>query len=224
MKKYVEFDSNQNGRDFACGDIHGCYDMLMTELGRINFDYETDRLFCVGDLCDRGPDSLKCVGLLDKEWFYCIKGNHEVLFMDCVDYSGYKETIFLHNGGNWIKDLSKDQIDIIYNKFNKLPLAIRVGDVGLIHAEFPIPAKTWSNLVQKLDNLQYQDLMLWGRGNIKTGYEVWLEDIDIVYCGHTIVDEPLTLGSIRYIDTGAFMRYYNPSSSKGRLTIEQFPN
>lgn len=49
------------GRLFVVGDIHGCYDLLMQQLERVQFNFEKDLLIAVGDLVDSGPDSLKCL-------------------------------------------------------------------------------------------------------------------------------------------------------------------
>lgn len=51
------FAVNQSGRDFAVGDIHGCFSKLEAALRRVGFIPEKDRLFSVGDLVDRGPES-----------------------------------------------------------------------------------------------------------------------------------------------------------------------
>ena len=59
----MKISRNAKGKDFIVGDIHGHYDLLMEGLERISFCKQNDRLFSVGDLIDRGPESLKCMSL-----------------------------------------------------------------------------------------------------------------------------------------------------------------
>lgn len=42
---------------YAVGDIHGCFETFQALLSRLRFSPEEDRLWLVGDLVNRGPDS-----------------------------------------------------------------------------------------------------------------------------------------------------------------------
>ena len=46
-------------RVFVVGDIHGSYNLLMSKLKELEFDFNNDMLIGVGDCCDRGTDNLK---------------------------------------------------------------------------------------------------------------------------------------------------------------------
>ncbi len=50
--------------DYAIGDIQGCYDSFQHLLEHVQFDDRRDRLWCVGDLVNRGPHSLKVLRFL----------------------------------------------------------------------------------------------------------------------------------------------------------------
>ncbi len=68
---------------YAIGDIQGCYKPLKKLLGKIGFKPGRDRLWCVGDLINRGPRSLDTLRLLREidDSLTIVLGNHDLHFL-----------------------------------------------------------------------------------------------------------------------------------------------
>jgi serine/threonine protein phosphatase 1 len=204
------FEKNTKGRDFAVGDIHGMFRALEYKLIEIGFDETKDRLFSVGDLVDRGPDSAEFDRWLAKPWFHAVKGNHEQMVVDAArDESMEAKAVMLHhiNGGAWMTGLPTVEQQCYAVLCEDLPIAIEVetdsGLVGLIHAECPLD--DW-NLFKKLyaTNAEYFDqVAMWSRKRISAGNESIVEGLHRLYVGHTPVKYVVTLGNVVYIDTGS---------------------
>ena len=172
--------TNIYGKDYVIGDLHGCLDLLERLLQKINFDTTCDRLFSVGDLIDRGPYPLSCLQLLDKPWFFAVKGNHEAMLLDCfTEYlptnklpntSDFEDSDFIYNGGDWIyKWLNLDnnfistELKDALKATAELPLIYCVGSgesrFHVIHAELTKP------------NIFHSDVMVWLDSDIDQWYE-----------------------------------------------------
>jgi bis(5'-nucleosyl)-tetraphosphatase (symmetrical) len=68
---------------YVVGDIQGCYDPLRRLLDQIYFDPARDRLWCVGDMVNRGPQSLETLRFLKGlgSAFTGVLGNHDLHFL-----------------------------------------------------------------------------------------------------------------------------------------------
>ena len=96
---YQYLDGDNWRHIYIVGDLHGCRALLDEQLLAVNFDTRRDLLVSVGDLIDRGPDSLACLRLLKEPWFRCVRGNHEEMALAALTQGD--EQLWQMNGGDW---------------------------------------------------------------------------------------------------------------------------
>lgn len=200
---------NTTGTDYFVGDIHGCYEQLMEALEKIKFNPDVDRLISVGDLVNRGPDSVKCLNLLKETWFHAVFGNHEDMMIKSFrhEWSTYN---YVQNGGKWFFHLPyEEQEQLVLLADAKMTLVIEVetdiGIIGVIHANAPDDWQKYHRLNNDedfFDDNLVEDT-IWGRRRIYGGQDGRVNGIDYVIVGHTPVEDVTVLDNIVYIDTGA---------------------
>jgi len=217
MFRYVhfqQFDANPQGRDFVLGDLHGCYAVLQTALAKVGFDKTRDRLFSVGDLVDRGPDSLACLELLNEPWFFAVQGNHENMMMGGIKAG--KNTPpwqgWMDNGGSWYVKLTATELERLGQllpQVARLPITCIITTrsgyrIGISHAQPPI--MDWSNL-NETSRLTGDEIWraMWGRTYVREKTKAVVAGVDVTFHGHTIVKRLRQVGNMHYIDTGAYM-------------------
>ena len=162
---------------YVMSDIHGCYNQLVQALN--HWDSEKEHLIIVGDLIDRGPDSLKVVRELMKlredfpENVTVLKGNHEEMLLawlkdtprDLLENyynTSHEETFKSFMGTERYRKSSRKQrpLDLLYNNkeelnfMNSLPLFIEKENIIFVHAGIDLNAEDWR---EKTEN------MLWVR-------------------------------------------------------------
>ena len=190
---------------FVTSDVHSYFDELMRALNQAGFDINNEgHIFvCCGDLLDRGAFPRKClkfVNDLPDNRKILIRGNHEVLAMDCVArgyfgqhdmWNGTFETIQLLSD-YWQDPYAVPEDDVI-ESFSKNPEWIKyynstvyykeVGDYVFTHGwipsggttEYPVYEADWRDKPFK-EAIWANGMEMWNRG-VKVPNKT-------VVCGH----------------------------------------
>ena len=130
-------DRGARGSTYLVGDIQGCFESLEALLAAVGFS-DVDRLWCVGDLVNRGPDSLSVLhfarGLGER--FACVLGNHDLHFLAMV-YGGHP-----HRATDTMETLlDAPDCGELAEWLRHQPLLIEGDDWVVVHAGIP---HTWT--------------------------------------------------------------------------------
>ena len=205
------FTLNQAGRDYVVGDIHGCFTLLENVLRAVDFNPRADRLFSVGDLIDRGPESERALEFLHKPWFHAILGNHERLMLE-ADRGTDNLLNWLLNGGGWAISVDETTRSALKAAFADLPWALEVetphGLIGIVHADVP-EHMSWPEFKFALiaGDKTARETATWGRSRARGSVTSGVAGISKVICGHSISWDfsTQTVENVIFIDTGAYL-------------------
>lgn len=182
---------------WVVGDLHGCFSMLMDKLRQCLFDPWRDLLVSVGDVTDRGPDSLRCLQLLRRNWMIAVRGNHEQMALDAL-VTGDLQLWFM-NGGSWFAQAAQPAARFALEACQQLPWILELhcqnGVHVIAHADYPDDIYLWRKEV----DLQR---VLWDRARLMNKGS-GIHGADHFWFGHTPLRHRLDRDNLHYIDTGA---------------------
>ncbi|ABM97042.1 metallophosphoesterase [Methylibium petroleiphilum] len=204
---------NELGRDFIVGDIHGAYDMVIEAMRLVSFDKEKDRLFAVGDLIDRGPDSWRVARFLSQPYVFSVRGNHDhnlvSLYVGGEPNEAALDFIAPRFGLQWWLETPPELRADILQALIRLPVAIEIatrrGTVGIVHGNVPA-GMGWSAFLVHLQRgtLSVIDEALEGRTRIANGDTSGVLGVGRLFVGHTPRrGGPKRYGNVYAVDTGA---------------------
>lgn len=120
------------------GDVHGCYYTLQQLVDKIKNKYTDIEIFCVGDLVDRGANSLETIDFVINEKIRFTIGNHDLMFYSFFrDPKSQMGKTWLYNGAETtLKSYedSKEKIEEHLLVLDKAPLFIDTEDCFISHA------------------------------------------------------------------------------------------
>lgn len=214
-------------------DPHGCADKLEDLLNKINREDSNPKIYCGGDLCDRGTNTKRVIDIIIKEKINCIRGNHDDCFQSVLN-----KTNLVNDGQistpistlRWFANYGMNRAFLSYgSNINKIDKCINEGDLDTLIALVPqehidfltnLPlcieekdffiVHAYLNISKSVDYVQYsRDKSLWGRFN-KTEILLDKEWGKFGYFGHTPTwhyntDSVVFGPDIALIDTGASM-------------------
>ena len=133
----------KSNKILCVGDIHGCLSTLKALIAKAG---PVDSVISVGDLIDRGPDSLEVIKYCIENNIQVCLGNHELLALEALKaYLGpaypFKrmdllDSDWIANGGRRVfDDASKEDLQFMVDYFQTLPIYIKT---DYTHNDLPV--------------------------------------------------------------------------------------
>jgi serine/threonine protein phosphatase 1 len=148
--RLLRLQANSRRRDIVVGDLHGHRDALFRLLDKARFDPASDRVFCTGDLVDRGPDSMGCLSLLGEPWFWSVPGNHGQSLRAVLHLARAAHTA------------GQDQAKVV-EAVRDLSAARQMGDEWI--ADHLSTLVGWERLMSELERPALPDILVVGHGD-----------------------------------------------------------
>lgn len=229
VRRCLCLPGNRLGRDFVVGDLHGHRALLEQQLEALGFDPTCDRLFSVGDLIDRGPDSLGTLALIEQPWFHAVLGNHELMLLDhlgCFRSRLQSGRDFAESGGSWIVDALAQQrrrLMRLAEQVAELPMALHIDSAvpfNVMHGDLMPIGSTQAQLLRRdLISVHKAERITASRDNLAAALKARsrsyafdahrvqvsaqaLGELPLTYVGHSPVRQVTVHNSYVYIEQG----------------------
>lgn len=195
------------------GDVHGCVNTLSELYNRIKTKYPEIKIYCVGDLVDRGNFSAETIDFCKKKKIKCCLGNHDLMFLAYFrDPASVMARSWLYNGHLSTLNSYKNQpmrLEPHLDYIEKLKLFYNTPDCFISHAgiskkyqkyfsDYKLDGSYDDFIYQTLNqDLESETSVIWVRSNF-----LELEKLQIV--GHSRKFEVLfdKKHNMYFIDTG----------------------
>lgn len=198
------------------GDIHGCYKTFQELLK----EFPDDKICLVGDLIDRGADSVDVVQFVmdNQDRIKCVRGNHEQMMIEFYRSGGKARMgdIWLQNGGKKVYDAYKykyggQKLTDHLHFLESLPYYIEFKDITDEDGRYLLVSHSIA-INENLEACAANQSLIWGRHipDEDPSKGKWFNVF-----GHTPIQVPMITDWYANIDTGAVFGYH--------LTALKFP-
>jgi bis(5'-nucleosyl)-tetraphosphatase (symmetrical) len=135
---------------YAIGDLQGCFLTLQALLARIKFDVNSDRLWFVGDLVNRGAGSLECLRFVKslEDRAIVVLGNHDLHLLAIAE--GVAKTKALDTLD---EVLNASDRDALLDWLRKQKLLHVEGKFAMVHAGL-LPQWSWNQSMVLADEVE----------------------------------------------------------------------
>jgi serine/threonine protein phosphatase 1 len=194
-------------RTIVIGDIHGCYDELLDLLAKVAIS-DTDLLISLGDIVDRGADSVKVYDFLkNRPNTIVLMGNHERKHL--------RQTL------SYAQGIVKLQFGNRYDEFlawtSNLPYYYETESAICVHAAIENGIAISQQKAEVLCGCTAGEKYLTKQYQNTYWSEIYTGEKPVIFGHHVVGDEPLIIDRRVYgIDTG--------SCHGGRLTAVILPS
>lgn len=206
---HFKFKFQSGLRLIIVGDLHGDMPNLQKLLSILDYNEAKDLLVSVGDLVDRGHDSVGVFNFFfGHENRIAIMGNHEDMLLHALENPNSIRNWFA-NGGVWACDESDEVLAAVYAKANSMPVALEIetdtGElIAVVHAQVPPAFKTWAEFKSMAEVYAgARQKAMWEREYAKRKQAPLIPDVDLVVCGHTVMPQHTMIGNHLFLDTGS---------------------